>query len=81
MKKTLPQYNVIFRPEPEGGFTALAPSLPGCVSFGKTLDEAKKMITDAIKAYIVSLRKHGEKIPNDKENFVSIISLESERHA
>jgi predicted RNase H-like HicB family nuclease len=57
--KTL-QYNVIFRPEPEGGFTAIVPSLPGCISFGRTLSEAKKMITDAIKGYVASLQKHKE---------------------
>ena len=39
-------YNVIFKPEPEGGFTVITPSLPGCVSYGKNLKEAKKMIAD-----------------------------------
>lgn len=65
------QYNVIFRTEPEGGFTALVPSLPGCISYGKTLTEAKKMIIDAMKGYIASLQKHGEHIPSDEENFVN----------
>ena len=72
--KTL-QYNVIFRAEPEGGFTALVPSLPGCISYGKDLSEAKKMIFDAIKGYIFSLKKHNEPVPSDEENFVSLISL------
>ena len=57
------QYNVIFRSEPEGGFTALVPFLPGCISFGKDISEAKNMIIDAIKGYIASLKKHGEVIP------------------
>jgi len=69
------QYNVIFRPEPEGGFTALVPSLPGCVSFGKDLRQAKEMIVDAIRGYVVSLQKHNETIPSDEESFVSLISL------
>ncbi len=69
------QYNVIFRSEPEGGFTASVPSLPGCISFGKDLIEAKKMIIDAIKGYIISLRKHNEIVVSDKENFVSLISI------
>lgn len=52
-------FTVIFRPEPEGGFTAIVPSLPGCVTYGKTLKAAKVMVTDAIEGYIASLEKHG----------------------
>lgn len=57
-------YNLIFRPEPEGGFTVIVPSLPGCVSYGNTLEEAKKMAIDAIKGYIFSLKKHKDSIEN-----------------
>jgi predicted RNase H-like HicB family nuclease len=56
MRKIL-RYNVIFRPEPEGGFTVLVPSLPGCITYGRNLKEAKKMAIDAIKGYIASLKK------------------------
>ena len=56
MKKL--SYNVIFHPEPEGGFTVIVPSLPGCITYGRTLQEAKEMAIDAIKCYITSLRKH-----------------------
>jgi len=62
------RYNVIFRPEPEGGFTVVVPSLPGCVSYGEDLQEAKTMIVDAIHGYIVSLRKHKEVIPVESLN-------------
>lgn len=72
--KTL-QYNVIFRPEPEGGFTAFVSSLPGCISYGKDLDEARAMITEAIGGYIESLRKHEEPVPSDEDNFVGNVSL------
>jgi predicted RNase H-like HicB family nuclease len=74
MEKTL-QYNVIFKAEPEGGFTATVPTLPGCISFGKDITEAKDMIIDAIQGYIASLKKHNEPVPSDTENFVSLISL------
>lgn len=76
MEKVL-QYNVIFRPEPEGGFTVIVPSLPGCISYGKDLEQAKKMAIDAIKAYITSLKKHKEKIPTDKENFFSSVEIKN----
>ncbi len=74
MKKVF-RYNVIFRPEPEGGFTVIVPSLPGCVSYGKNLKEAKKMAIDAIEGYIVSLKKHKESIPTDEENFFASIEI------
>ncbi len=69
------RYNVIFRPEPEGGFTVIVPSLPGCVSYGKDLKEAKKMAVDAIKAYISSLKKHKEPVPTDEENFFTSVEV------
>ena len=69
------RYNVIFRPEPEGGFTVIVPSLPGCVTYGKDLTEAKKMAVDAVKGYIASLKKHREPIPTDEENFFSSIEV------
>lgn len=56
MKKL--KYNTIFRPEPEGGFTVIVPSLPGCVSYGKNLNEARKMAEEAIELHIECLRAH-----------------------
>ena len=69
------KYNVIFRPEPEGGFTVIVPSLPGCVSYGRNLIEAKKMAVDAVKGYIASLRKHKEPVPSDEESFFSSVEI------
>jgi predicted RNase H-like HicB family nuclease len=39
------------------------PALPGCVSQGKTRDEAMANIRDTIQGYVESLKKHGEPIP------------------
>lgn len=58
-------YTVIFEPQPEGGYTAYVPALPGCVSEGDTLAEAKEMIKDAIKCYCESLIKDGTPLPKD----------------
>jgi len=69
-------YNIVLRPEPEGGFTALAPALPGCVTYGRTLEEARKMARDAVAGYIASLKKHGEPIPNDEDTLVASLDLE-----
>ena len=76
MKQTKYHYNLIFRPEPEGGFTVFVPSLPGCISYGKNLEEAREMILDAIDGYIKSLRKHKESIPNDDKSFISSLDFD-----
>ena len=47
----------------DGVFVAECPSLPGCVSQGRTRDEAIANIKDAIAGYLESLRKHNEPIP------------------
>lgn len=69
-------FNIVFHPEPEGGFTVTVPSLPGCVTYGKTIEEAKKMATDAISLYIDTLKEDGEPIPSDSENFTTFIPIE-----
>lgn len=68
--------NVLYRTEPEGGFTAIVPSLPGCVTYGKSLEEARKNADDAISGYIASLDKHSEPIPTDDFSFVSSTAFE-----
>ena len=76
MKKMHIRFNIVLRPEPEGGFTAMVPALPGCVTYGRTLGEAKKMVKGAISGYIESLKKHKEPIPTDDETLVASMELE-----
>ena len=75
MKDKILQYNVIFRAEPEGGFTTIVPSLPGCISYGKDLSEARKMVADAIKLYVESLQEDDEPVPTDEESVVGLVLL------
>jgi len=75
MNKKLRQFNIIFRPEPEGGFTVIIPSLPGCITYGQNLKEAKEMAIDAISGYIISLKKRKEPIFSDEESFISLIRV------
>lgn len=51
------RYTVLFEPADEGGFTVTCPALPGLVTEGDTLEEARAMAADAICGYIESLRK------------------------
>ena len=47
----------------DGVFVAECPTLPGCISQGRSLNEALTNIQDAIGGYLESLRKHNEPIP------------------
>ena len=58
-------YTVFFQPQSEGGYTAIVPALPGAISEGDTLKQARENIADAIKAYLESLMKDGEPVPKD----------------
>ncbi len=60
-------YRILLKKESEGGFTVTVPSLPGCITFGETLEEAMSMAREAIELYIESLQAHGEEIPTEKE--------------
>lgn len=57
------KYRVIIEEDKDGWFVAEVPSLPGCVTQGKTREEALKNAQDAIKGYIESLKKHNEPVP------------------
>jgi predicted RNase H-like HicB family nuclease len=76
MPKTRYYYNIMLRPEAKGGFTAIVPARPGCVTCGRTLPEPRKMAKDAISGYIKSLRKHKEPVPTDDETLVASLDLE-----
>ncbi len=57
------KYRVVIEVDEDGMYVASVPSLPGCISEGKTREEALENIQDAIKGYLESLRKHGEPVP------------------
>ncbi len=54
---------VIIEQDEDGTFVVECPTLPGCVSQGRTREEALANIRDAIAGYLESLSKHGEPIP------------------
>ena len=64
-----PQYSynftVLLEPAEEGGYVVTCPALPGLVTEGDTLEEARTMAADAIRGYLESLRKDGQPIPTD----------------
>ncbi len=55
------------QPEPEGGYTISVPSLPGCISYGSTFEEAMEMIKDAMTGWLAVAREEGVPIPEQFE--------------
>ena len=43
---------IVLEPSEEGGYTALVPSLPGCISEGNSREEALMNIREAIELYL-----------------------------
>ena len=60
-------FTVLFEPAEEGGYIITCPALPGLITQGETLEEAREMARDAIHAYVESMRKDGLPVPHDKE--------------
>lgn len=60
-------FTVLFEPAQEGGYTVTVPALPGVVTEGDTLEEARAMAQDAIRCYLGSLHKDGLPIPVDRD--------------
>jgi len=57
------KFRIVVEPDTDGVFVASCPSLPGCHSQGRTRDEARSNIREAIALYLESLREHDEPIP------------------
>jgi len=53
-------YTFVFNPEPEGGYTVTCPALPGLVTYGETLEQAREMALDAMEGLIEVMTENGE---------------------
>ena len=62
-KVNIMRLRVMIEQDEDGTFVAECPALPGCISQGKTRNEAVLNIKDAMKGYMESLKKHNEPIP------------------
>jgi antitoxin HicB len=73
------QYRILLRKEPEGGYTVTVPALPGCVTFGETVDEAIAMAREAVAVYIEDLMEKGEEIPTEEGLLEYRLTIEARR--
>ena len=60
---------IILTQDENGIYVVECPNFPGCISEGKTKEEAISNIKDAIQGYIISLKKHDEHIPFAIEDY------------
>jgi predicted RNase H-like HicB family nuclease len=50
----------------DDGYYAWSPSLPGCFSNGRTIEDAKRNIREAVTQHVTTLLAHGEPIPQNE---------------
>lgn len=81
MKMPRKIFRTLLRKEPEGGYTVIVPLLPGCVTFGATMEEAIEMSKEAIELYLESLIARNEPIPSDENVFEYMVTLEDKKYA
>jgi len=60
-------FDIFYEPMEEGGYLVIVPALPGIVTFGKDLEEAREMALDAIKCHCEGLIEDGESIPDNSK--------------
>lgn len=63
-------------PEEDGkGYYVVVPSLPGCFSQGKTIQEAIKNSRQAVALHIRALKKEGETVPTVENSLHTVIEV------
>jgi antitoxin HicB len=69
-------YKIHLHQEEEGGYTAIVPALPGCITYGENVEEAITMAKEAIELYIEELKDRNELIPDDTNTLEYSVNLE-----
>ena len=59
------RYTVVLEQEPDGGFVASVPALPGCVSQGDNREETLGNIREAVDLYIEDCLAAGDAVPTE----------------
>ena len=56
-------YPVLITKQPRSDFGVIVPDLPGCITAGRTMDEALEMAREAIELHLEGLVEHGQVPP------------------
>jgi predicted RNase H-like HicB family nuclease len=60
-------FEIVIEKEAEDeGYNAYSPSLPGCFSNGRTIEETKRNMREAIQQHVEALLAHGEPVPQNE---------------
>lgn len=70
-------YKIHLHKAAEGGYTAIVPALPGCITEGDSVDETIEMAREAIALYLEELKHRGEEIPDDRDTLEYSLQLEN----
>jgi len=68
-------FTMLFEPAEEGGYVVTCPALPGLVTEGDTMEEARRMAEDALRGYLESLLEDGLSIPPDKTPIAESVAI------
>jgi len=63
---------VVLEPSDEGGYTAIVPALPGCISEGDTREVALRNIREAIDLYLEPVEDDGSFSPNAEQLEIAV---------
>jgi len=64
---------VIIYPGEDGYWVAECPSLPGCISQGRTKEEAIHNIREAIEVYVAALEEDGLPVPEERFELLTVV--------
>ena len=70
------RYKIQIRPETDGTYTVIVPALPGCLTFGDSIEVAIEMAKEAIELYIESLAARGKEITIEEDWIETTITVE-----
>ena len=69
-------FQLVFESDPEGGYTVTVPALPGCITYGKDMEEAREMVREAIELCLEDMAANGEEVPEVDATLVGSIQVE-----
>jgi predicted RNase H-like HicB family nuclease len=68
-------FHVVLEPDPEGGYVAIVPALPGCYSQGETIDEALANVREAVELTIEDLEANGDPVPDPSGELIGKVAV------
>ena len=60
-------YLAVCEPDGENGFGVYFPDLPGCVTYGSDIDDARIKAKEALELHIYGMQEDGEDLPVPKQ--------------